>query len=597
MRASKTRNIFVFLMMSAFILGNSAVYAQEAGTQDMKAEIEALRSKVNQLEKTLASQADMMAKQQEMLDKIISSVPAAKLALTPPEPKMLVKSFTLDGVNLFQPKDFEPVLKKYRNQELGMSDLKKVSDDINAFYRKKGYISSVAYIPTQEITNNNVEIKVVEGRVGNIKIEIPKYAKVSVIQNRFLIEEGQVLDSKRMGASLEGINANQDREVRAVLTPGQTSGTSDILLKVDKEQSPHHFYSEFNNRGTSLTGKVRWGLGYTDSNLFGHDDPLSVKFLASDRTSDVYSFSGDYNIPVNRYNTRVGGYAAFAKADIGGQFTILSPEGRAHAFGLYVSHPWLKKEFVDDQNASTLSLGSNLTAGVDSLSTRNKILGAKTSDDEIRDVKVGISFDEKDSTGRTGFSLEAMDGIPDFMGSLNRHDANASRIDAGGEFQKYSGTLSRVTYLPLNSLFVNTFRLQQTATPLVNAEQMSIGGADTVRGYPENEYLADYGWVANTELRTPAFLIPAMLTVPFNDKHPRLIDVIQFAYFIDAGKGYLHKARVGEKPNEFLVGAGFGLRMQLYKNLNAKTDIGFPMNKEPSDHAPYRVYFGVQYEW
>ncbi len=594
MKISKKITIFILFLLSSFILGNIAACAQDSET---KGEVEILRQKVNQLEKTVASQAELIAQQKQVLDKIIDTVPAVKLALTPPEPKTLVKSFTLDGVNLFQPKDFEPTLKKYRNKELSMSDLKKVTDEISAFYRKKGYVSSVAYLPAQEIADNNVEIKVVEGRVGDINVEKPKYAKASVIKNRFLIEKGQVLDSKKMETSLGRINRDEDRVVRAVLTPGQTAGTSDILLKVEKERRPYHFHSEVNNRGTSLTGKIRWGLGFTDTNLFGRDDALALKFMASQRTSDVYSFSGDYNLPVNRWDTRLGIYGAYAKADIGGQFAILSPEGKAAIFGIYASQPFFKKEFLDDQNASTMTLASNLTAGFDSLSVHNKILGQETSQDEIRSFKGGINLDEKDNMGRFGFSAETSVGIPDFLGSMGEHDVKASRIDAGGQFEKFNGSVSRVTYLPLNSLFLNTFRFQYTKNNLVNPEQMVIGGADTVRGFPENEYLADYGWIANTELRTPAWLIPSMLRVPFDSKHTRLIDAMQFVYFIDAGKGYLNKARVGEVSHKYLVGTGFGLRFDLYDRLHGRVDIGFPENTEPSDHAAYRVHFGFEYDW
>lgn len=593
MKPSKITTIFILFLLNSFILGNIAVYAQDS---ESKGEVEILRQKVNQLEKTVASQSELIAQQKQILDKIIDAVPAVKLALTPPEPKTLVKSFTLDGVNLFQAREFEPTLRKYRNKELSMTDLKKVADEISAFYRKKGYVSSVAYLPAQEIADNNVEIKVVEGRVGDIQIEKPKYAKASVIKNRFLVEKGQVLNAKKMETSLGRINRDEDRVVRAVLTPGKMAGTSDILLKVEKERSPRHFYSEVNNRGTNLTGKIRWGLGFTDTNVLGRDDALALKFMASQKTSDVYSFSGDYNLPVNRWDTRLGLYGAYAKADIGGQFAILSPEGRAAIFGIYASQPFFKKEFVDDDNASTLTLASNLTAGFDSLSVHNKILGRETSQDEIRSFKGGINLDEKDTMGRFGLSAEMSVGIPGFLGSMPEHTAKASRIDAGGQFEKYNATINRVTYLPLNSAFLNTFRFQYTKHNLVNPEQMVIGGADTVRGYPENEYLADYGWVANTELRTPAWLVPSILRVPFDPKHTRLIDAMQFVYFVDAGKGYLNNARVGEVAHDYLVGVGFGLRLELYQHLSGMLDIGFP-TKEPSDHAPYRVHFGLKYEW
>ena len=631
MKISKITAIFILFLMSSFMLGNitvraqdsaqqeskdqKAAVAQDTGAQKMEEEIQALREKVNQLEKTVASQAEviaqqnqlektvasqaaLIAQQKQILDKIIE-VPAIKAALTPPETKVLVKTFVLDGANLFRAKDFEPVLKKYRNKKLGMSDLKKICDEISVFYRKKGYVSSMAYLPPQGLANNTVEIKVVEGRVGKIKVEKPKYAKVSVIKNRFPVKEGEILDSKKMENSLEDINNNQDRVVRAVLSPGQIPGTSDILLKTDKEHSPYHFYSDFNNRGTNTTDKLRWGLKFVDTNLLGRDDPLSLQFLASQFTSDVYSFSADYNLPVNRYGTRVGVYAAHAKADIGGQFAIISPKGRADIWGIYGSHPLFKKEFTDETTASSLKLSSNLIGGFDWASVHNDILGSETSDDETRVVKGGINFNEKDNMGRSSLSTEVHIGMPGVLGAMGEHDVKASRIDAGGRFQTYLATFNRTTYLPLNSYFLNTFRLQYSQDPLVSSQQMVLGGADSVRGFPENNYLADYGWILNTELRTPAFLIPSILKVPFDKKGTRLIDAIQFVLFIDTGSGYLNEARVGEQAHQFLVGAGYGLRFDLYERLHGMLDIGYPTggSNKPSDNSRYQVHFGLEYEW
>jgi len=323
--------------------------------------------------------------------------------------------------------------------------------------------------------------------------------------------------------------------------------------------------------------------------------------MANPTTSDVYSFSGDYNLPINRFDTRLGAYAAFAKADIAGQFAIITPEGKARAFGVYATHPLFKKEFVDEETLSTLTLASNLTAGLDLIDVHNKVMGEEISHDKISALKGGINFDEKDSMGRTTLSAEMRAGIPDFLGSMSKHDLSASRApsDAGGKFQKYLLSINRVTYLPLNSVFLNTFRFQFTQDPLVTPEQMIIGGADSVRGFPENEYLADYGWIANIELRTPAWLIPSMLRVPFDKKRTRLIDAIQFAYFLDAGEGHLNNARVGETKKKYLVGMGFGLRFEIYDHLRGRIDLAFPTghHSEPSDRSAYRIHYGLQYEW
>lgn len=212
-------------------------------------------------------------------------------------------------------------------------------------------------------------------------------------------------------------------------------------------------------------------------------------------------------------------------------------------------------------------------------------------------IKAGISFDQRDSLGRTFFSNEIRVGIPDFLGSMNRQDVRTSRLDAGGKFVKYVGSLSRVTRLPFSSLLITSVRGQATDSPLVTSEQIGFGGADSIRGFPENDYLADYGWMSTVELRTPLFFLPSELKVPF-DEATSLRDAMQFVYFVDFGEGNLKNPRVGEKSDKFLVGAGLGLRFDFCESLRGKIDWGFPVGSEdPSDNSSSTVHVGVQYEW
>jgi len=601
----KTFSLSVLLLAAAcMVLSTPMAYSQDreefrsSSSMKMQNEISELKDKVNKLERTVSEQSTLIEQQRKILEKILETAPAElKLAVAPPESKTLVKKFVVNGANLFTPKQFEAVLNKYRDKELGMTDLKKAADEITGLYRKKGYIVSLAYLPTQEIADNTVEFKVVEGRVGDIEVEKPKYSKAETIKKRFLVEKGQILDSKKMEVSLRSINKQPDRTMRAVLSPGPTPETSNILLKLDKERSPQHFYGDFNNRGTNLTGHNRWGLGYVNNNLLGIDDILSLRFVSNNKT-EVYGFSAAYELPVSRYNTRVGAYAAYSKADIGGQFVYVDPEGRASIWGLYVSHPWLDKEFYDEATNTNLSLTSNFTVGFDSISVRNKLLGDETSHDELRVLKAGINFEETDNLGRGGITAEIHAGIPNFLGSKSERKVSDSRIDSGGAFQKYIGSLTRITRLPASSMLVNNFKFQLTPYNLVNSEQMILGGADTVRGFPENEYLADYGWINTVELRTPAFFLPPILKVPFDKKRTPLVDAIQLVGFIDAGKGWVNNARVGETKSKYLIGAGFGFRFNFYEHLRGRLDIGFPAgNVRPSDSSTNTIHFGLQYEW
>ncbi len=581
------------LLIPSYASAQSQDETQKA-LQAVMEKVEALQKRIDQLEKKVAEQEEIIQRQKAALEKVAEIVPEVKVVLAPPQPKILVKKFVLNGVNLFTPKDFEPLLSKYRNKELTMDQLKKIADEITAFYRSKGYITSLAYLPVQEIENNTVEFRVVEGRVGDVKVEGGKYYKAEKIKRLVHTEKGQILNYERLQQDIRRINQQPDRTMKAVLVPGKEQGLTDILVKMEKEEKPYHFYLDYNNRGTSYTTKNRYGVGFVHNNLTGNEDILSLRARIGER-SEVYAGSIDYNFPISRYNTRLGFYAAYSHADIGEQFKVLTPEGKAAAYGVYISHPLFDRDFLDPV---AINVRGTVTAGLDAISVYNKILGQETSHDELRVLKAGLSLDEKDAMGRTFITQELRFGIADFLGSMDENDSSASRLDAGGEFTKYVGTITRVNRLPFSSLLLASFKYQFTDGRLVNSEQMSFGGADSIRGYPENDYLGDYGWITRLELRTPAFIFPREIKVPYDKKGTSLMDAIQFVYFVDFGKAYLKKPRVGEKKDRLFTSVGLGLRFELYEHLKGMVDIGFPVgNEEPSDGSDNTVHVGVQYEF
>ncbi len=63
-------------------------------------------------------------------------------------------------------------------------------------------------------------------------------------------------------------------------------------------------------------------------------------------------------------------------------------------------------------------------------------------------LRQSINFDEKDNLGRTGLTGEAHFAIPMFLGSYEKREESVLRPWTQRNFQKYTGSISRVTRLP-----------------------------------------------------------------------------------------------------------------------------------------------------
>ncbi|MES2089645.1 MAG: ShlB/FhaC/HecB family hemolysin secretion/activation protein, partial [Pseudomonadota bacterium] len=110
---------------------------------------------------------------------------------------------------------------------------------------------------------------------------------------------------------------------------------------------------------------------------------------------------------------------------------------------------------------------------------------------------------------------------------------------------------------------------QLSSQPLVGAEQFSIGGADSVRGYYESEAVGDVGVHGGLEVRSPNVAKREGFWSSY-------LDELQGLAFAEAGlvrtfnPGFA-KARTG------LAGAGVGVKLKARKVFNAQVDVAWPL--------------------
>ena len=551
---------FSYLLILFIALGPRYAYAQapastKAGIIEKKLKDDVTRSQRPQPKKAPVVQIeDKRSQQGKVSEKTKGGI--------------LVKKFLLNGVTIFTSEDLGDLLASYKDKYLGLKELNDIATAIQQFYRAKGYITTFVYIPQQKILNNTVEIRVVEGCIGNIEVEGGKYFSNELTRREFAIREGDTAMYKDLLKGVRRLNMNPDRTVKAVLLPGEKKDTTDIVLKVSDE-NPQHVFLEYNNQGTKYTGKQRFGTGYVNNNLLGWDDMLTIRYIRSNEKLNAGSI--DYNLPINVVGTRLGGYFSYVQETLVREFTALNANGKAMTGGAYFAHPFLQEEH----------LRATFGSGLDIKHNWNYLLGTQTSSDNVSILKFNIGLDQDDAYGATYLRHEIDVGLPDFAGALGVDDPDASRLGAGGQFTKYLLNLGRRLNLPFQSFLLLSARGQYTPEKLVASEQFYIGGADTVRGYPELEYMGDYGYNTSVELRTPIYLLP---------KKMKLRDKLQMVYFFDYGQGYLRAPLVGEQKSQSLMGAGWGLRYNPWKNWYFKLDWGFPIDPQPSDKTKSTIH-------
>jgi len=147
--------------------------------------------------------------------------------------------------------------------------------------------------------------------------------------------------------------------------------------------------------------------------------------------------------------------------------------------------------------------------------------------------------------------------------------------------------------MPFESYLSMRSQFQLASHTLASSEQLQLGGAYSVRGYPEGDYLADAGMCMNFDWSFPMYIIPKDIKLK-NSTLP-LRYQIEPVLFFDVGGGKIKKVNTGEIKNKFLAGVGAGLRMRVVKSTYLRLDWALAIGEEPVvGSGPSTFYFTFQ---
>jgi hemolysin activation/secretion protein len=476
-----------------------------------------------------------------------------------------VNKINVQGNTLVSSRVLGPILVSYEGKDVTLNDLGQAVDKINEQYRKRGYLTSIAYIPPQDITSGTIVIRVLEGQVGDISVAGNKFYRTGIVARYLDQGTGDPLNIPKLEKNLRRINRQGDFRVRATLSPNSIAGKTDIKLDVEERQ-PLQVGLTFDNQGRPTIGTLRWGTEFINRNVSGIGDRFNARWIGAAGTQTAL---GSYFIPLNRYGTELGVTFGFTRVDVDlpkvrDDNAII---GKAFNYGVVLSQPLDREHtFVADAALNFRRVSSFYNGDRDQ------------NQDDIRSLQFGLNYDKFDRWGRTFARIQSTVGTTWFGG--NR------------QFWKTESLVNRVVRLPKNNFLILRSYAQMTPDALPPAEQFQLGGAYSVRGYTEGLLIGDRGFQFSVEHRWP---VPGLHKV-----NPWLADRVQGATFFDYGRTWLDNSnrRSFRRDEISLASAGLGVRARLSQYMQGFVDFGFGMldrsDTEPNAQPTARVHFGVR---
>jgi hemolysin activation/secretion protein len=451
-------------------------------------------------------------------------------------PRVQVSGFRFRGNTAFSDEELHSLTTAYTNGPISFEDLLRLRDELTLHYVSHGFVTSGVLLPEQVVHDGIIEFQVVEGTLAAINVSDVERLRPAYIEKRLRSDSNEVVNMTALEGRLQVLQ--QDpliHHVEAQLVPGSRRDLSELNLSIF-ERRPFGGSFEINNHQAPAIGSERAMARFWHRNVSGGGDSFNVTASGSEGLGEL---EASYEFPLNSRGTRLGIWAIATKAEaVEAPFDQLDIESETQSYAIDFSHP-----FIRDLNTEFSIFGSaEVRQSQSFLFGEGFQFSEGLEQDGIARVTVlrlGVQYTHRDR--QRVFAARST-----FSGGIDAFDATINETGPSGEFFSWLAQLQWAQRFDwLNARMIVRLDAQLALDPLLPLEQFAVGGHATVRGYRENRFVRDNGWVGSLEFRVPIWRRSSGRTV------------LELAPFYDYGRSW-NRDRPTPQP-EVLESAGLGL--------------------------------------
>jgi hemolysin activation/secretion protein len=413
-----------------------------------------------------------------------------------------VSAVAITGMTWLDARPFKALADSATGPCIGPAALKALERAITNAYVKRGYITSRAFAVRNAALSDRVEVRVVEGRVADVRSEGVERSRAyddREINFAFGTLERHPLNLRRLEQGVDQLARLPSASPRIDIVPSAVSGASDIVVKREHLSTWLRPTVSISNSGSQSTGREILTASLDADSLLGLSDYFSGYF-----THDIASGA--------------------RKNSIGGGLFFTVPAGRLSfsASSNYQSY----RSILSSNELQFSNDGRTFSgfAGVDSLIFRNarhKLAASLQvalfdTATRIQDIRLSTNSYRLVTATLRGTLQSRIDNalvVTDvaFVQGLGVLGAESADFGPGGprtQFSKIEAGFAlqfpaKLDWLPFS--YASSIRGQWSFRRLLPAERLSIGSESTVRGYRDDGASGDHGIVARTQVTVPLF--------------------------------------------------------------------------------------------
>ena len=509
-------------------------------------------------------------------------------------PAFDILEFEVEGNTVLPNMDIERAVLPFMGEGKQVADVELARAALEKAYHDKGFLTVFVDIPEQRIDAGVIALQVTEGRVERLRVTGSRYYAQGEIRRQVSeLQGGKVPNFNIVQAQLAELNRGEARRVQPLLRQGALPGTVETELQV-QDRLPLGANLELNNRHAYLSVPTRLSFSAHYDNLWQREHGLTLTAItAPAKPSESRVFLLNYGVPVGEGKS--WSFSGLWFDSLSEPLGAASVAGKGYTLSAnYFTPIWV--------GGALAGFSHSFTAGVSWKDSREHITTTLPSDDvsnaggsefstPVKYLPLTLAYHAawlQDGGGQTQLSTNGLfnslrlvqrqvdcAGVP-----TDQFACKGNGVDGG--FATLKMDLRHAQPL-LNGWALRGRLAGQLSTgPLISAEQFTLGGADSVRGYYEAEASGDFGALASIELHAPNWASKVQ------DRIKNLTDLSTFA-FVDAGRVMLVQPAVGQTDRTSIFSNGLGLRLGLSgsagRSASAAIDIAWPLRRTSATEA------------
>ena len=472
-----------------------------------------------------------------------------------------------------------------------IGEIESVANAITRFYRERGFVLAKAYIPKQHVRDGIVNLTVLLGMLGDVKVNGNKVYAANDLKSVFSDMMGKPVTNAAVEEDLFLINNYPGIVVDGYFEPGFQVGDTRLNINV-KSESRYNADVRIDNHGTPESGLYRLYVDGQINNALGLADMLQASYLKAVHPDNTDYYKLDYELKLFRPRWRLGVETS-------------------------------KNQFVVDSSvASNINLHGNVFVNA----VRTKYLYKRTrtnnqtyelryekvkSDLQIGDIPdINNGLDEQLANTSLSYDFDFLQEAKKRL-HQGKIKLTSGKYDFGvkpgqkSHYLVFNTDYSLLTFwkVPLfdaNSRVIYRANLQYSGINLSAIERFSLAGPTRARGYSPSIFTADdavylgIDWLFNSpdwfDFNITKKINFKQITKPF--------------LFVDYAYGIQRSINTGESDaTAALSDAGLGLQFAYNTKFSGDLMVAFPISHKIKGTTvtpitdKYRVVFDFQYRF